>query len=201
MRVASLPVKAVRVRQVGLGLMLASWFLLLFPSLANANTADALEPPEALVGESDTQRMDRLVEYIERRYPVTAEQATVIVRQAFELGRRDDLDPELILAVIAIESTFRPTVVSRAGARGLMQVIPKWHPTKVQEIGGSQALFDPEKNIYAGTKILLDYLRAQRGDLRRALLKYNGSLSNPASRYADKVLSYLRRLQQIAGSS
>ena len=153
------------------------------------------------VGETTGERMARLVRYIEAKYPVSEAEATLIVGQAFQMAERNNLDPELILAVIAVESTFRPKVVSQSGARGLMQIVPKWHPSKVKEIGGPQALFDPEKNIYAGSQILLGYLEDHQGNLRRALLKYNGSLGNPTSRYADRVLSYRRQLRQVAGTA
>jgi soluble lytic murein transglycosylase-like protein len=164
--------------------------------LVDANIVSVVPPP----AETDQERMIRLVDYIEGKYPVNRRVAEMIVGQAFAVASREQLTPELLLAVIAVESGFRIRVVSRAGARGLMQIVPKWHPVMVREIGGAQALFDPEKNIRAGFRILVDYLRALRGDLRGALLKYNGSLGNPRSRYADKVLSYQRRLLQVASA-
>jgi soluble lytic murein transglycosylase-like protein len=108
------------------------------------------------------------------------------------------LEPELILAIIAIESTFRVRAVSVKGARGLMQVMPKAHPKKVKEIGGLSALFNPQKNIHTGARILVDYLKMSRGNLREALLRYNGSHKNPKSRYADKVLYAYQEINKMA---
>jgi soluble lytic murein transglycosylase-like protein len=145
-----------------------------------------------------TRRMGRLVEHIANRFPVNKNQARRIVSEAFRQGSAGDLAPELVLAVIAVESTFRPRVVSHAGARGLMQIIPKWHPDTIAEIGGANALFDPNKNIQAGVRILAEYLDAQDGNLRKALLRYNGSHRNPRSPYADKVLGQYENLLVVA---
>lgn len=145
-----------------------------------------------------TRRMGRLVEHIANRFPVNRNQARRIVSEAFRQGSAGDLAPELVLAVIAVESTFRPRVVSHAGARGLMQIIPKWHPDTIAEIGGANALFDPNKNIQAGVRILAEYLDAQDGNLRKALLRYNGSHRNPRSPYADKVLGLYENLLVVA---
>ncbi len=142
-----------------------------------------------------------LVQHIQERYSVPPKKARTIVEAAFRRGAELELSPELILAVIAVESTFREQVVSRAGARGLMQIVPKWHPEKIREIGGPQALFDPAKNIRVGTRILVQYLDRSDGDLRKALLRYNGSLKNPRSRYADKVLNTYQSLQKAASAS
>jgi soluble lytic murein transglycosylase-like protein len=81
--------------------------------------------------------------------------------------------PQLVLAVIDVESAFDPFAVSYAGAVGLMQVMPFW-PT---ELGLSRKdLIDVELNIRMGTSILAYYLERERGDYRRALGRYNGSL-------------------------
>lgn len=144
------------------------------------------------------QRIERLVDYITDVYPVSRQHAEVVVSRAFSRGRQLDLPPELILAVIAVESTFRSRVVSSAGARGLMQVIPKWHPKTIAEIGGAQALFDPIRNIDAGSTILVSYLGAHDGDMRKALLRYNGSLNIPGSRYAERVLKKFRKMRRVA---
>jgi soluble lytic murein transglycosylase-like protein len=111
------------------------------------------------------------------------------------------LKPELILAIIAIESTFRARAVSVKGARGLMQVMAKAHPKKVKAIGGIHALFNPQKNIHTGAKILAGYLKMSHGNLRKALLRYNGSHKNPKSRYADKVLYVYQEIKQVANLS
>jgi soluble lytic murein transglycosylase-like protein len=86
---------------------------------------------------------------------------------------RSGLDPHLVLAVIDVESKFRKYAVSRAGAKGLMQVMPFW----VKEIGESgHNLFQERTNLRYGCTILRHYLDRERGNLANALGRYNGSL-------------------------
>lgn len=95
--------------------------------------------------------------------------------------------PQLVLAVIDVESAFDPFAVSYAGAVGLMQVMPFW-PTKL----GLKAedLIDVDLNIRMGTSILAYYLEREKGDYRRALARYNGSLGKRS--YPDLVLGRLQ---------
>ncbi len=94
--------------------------------------------------------------------------------------------PQLVLAVIDVESAFDPFAVSSAGAVGLMQVMPFWP----NELGlSTRDLIDVELNIRMGASILAYYLDRERGDYRRALGRYNGSLGKRT--YPDLVLSRL----------
>ncbi len=89
---------------------------------------------------------------------------------------RAGLDPQLVLGLIQVESGFKKYAVSQSGARGYMQVMPFW--TKL--IGAkNDNLFDMRKNIRYGCTILRHYLDIERGDLYRALGRYNGSLGKP----------------------
>ncbi len=89
---------------------------------------------------------------------------------------RAGLDPQLVLGLIQVESGFKKYAVSSAGARGFMQVMPFW----VKLIGTkSDNLFDMRKNIRYGCTILRHYLDMEKGDLYRALGRYNGSLGRP----------------------
>jgi soluble lytic murein transglycosylase-like protein len=96
---------------------------------------------------------------------------------------RAGLDPQLVLGVIQVESRFRKYAVSKAGARGYMQVMPFW----MKLIGDpNQNLFSLRTNLRYGCTILRHYLTIERGDTARALARYNGSLGK--SRYPDNVL-------------
>ncbi|MBE0625640.1 MAG: lytic transglycosylase domain-containing protein [Burkholderiales bacterium] len=89
---------------------------------------------------------------------------------------RAGLDPQLVLGLIQVESGFKKYAVSRAGARGYMQVMPFW----IELIGAKgDNLFDMRKNIRYGCTILRHYLDLEKGDLYRALGRYNGSLGRP----------------------
>ena len=91
-------------------------------------------------------------------------------------AKRAGLDPQMVLALIQVESNFRKYAVSRAGARGYMQVMPFW----IRLIGaGDDNLFHLRTNLRYGCVILRHYLDIERGDLYRALGRYNGSLGKP----------------------
>jgi len=100
---------------------------------------------------------------------------------------RAGLDPQLVLAVIQVESNFRKYAVSRSGARGYMQVMPFW----VDLLGrNTHNLFNLRTNLRYGCVILKYYLEREKGDLPRALSRYNGSLGRPI--YANSVIKALR---------
>ena len=100
---------------------------------------------------------------------------------------RAGLDPQLVLALIQVESGFKKYAISGAGARGLMQVMPFW----TRQIGTAEHnLFDLSTNLRYGCTILRHYLDTERGNLARALARYNGSLGR--SEYPDLVLGALR---------
>ena len=99
---------------------------------------------------------------------------------------RVDLPPELILAVIEVESNFDRYAVSVVGALGLMQVMPFW----IEEIGRpDDNLLHTDTNLRYGCTILRYYYDKEKGDLRRALGRYNGSLGK--RKYPNKVIDKL----------
>jgi len=102
-------------------------------------------------------------------------------------AKRTDLPPELVLAVIDVESNFDRFAISHAGARGLMQIMPFW----LDEIGRPEDnLFYIQTNLRFGCTILKYYMDMEKGDLIRALGRYNGSLGRRT--YPNKVLDKLR---------
>ncbi|MGZ5596121.1 MAG: transglycosylase SLT domain-containing protein [Usitatibacter sp.] len=106
---------------------------------------------------------------------------------------RSGLDPHLVLAVIEVESKFRKYAVSKAGARGLMQVMPFW----VKQIGSpADNLFQERVNLRYGCTILRHYLDREHGNLANALGRYNGSLGQPD--YPNRVLRALKDRWAIA---
>jgi soluble lytic murein transglycosylase-like protein len=103
-------------------------------------------------------------------------------------AKRAGLDPQLVLGVIDVESQFRKYAVSQTGARGYMQVMPFW----VDLIGSAEHnLFSLRTNLRYGCTILRHYLDIERGDIARALARYNGSLGK-TSDYAARVLRAAR---------
>ncbi len=102
-------------------------------------------------------------------------------------AQRAGLDPQLVLALIEVESGFRQYAISHVGARGLMQVMPFW--TRVIGDGNPSTLFNMRSNIRYGCVILRHYLDIEKGNVSRALGRYNGSLGK--AEYPNLVLGAL----------
>jgi soluble lytic murein transglycosylase-like protein len=112
---------------------------------------------------------------LEKRIP-DRKQRLELLRTAHFEALRAGLDPQLVLGVIEVESRFRKYAVSRAGARGYMQVMPFW----IKLIGSKRDnLFHLRTNLRYGCVILRHYLDRENGDYFRALGRYNGSLGKP----------------------
>lgn len=111
-----------------------------------------------------------------------------LLRQIHREATRAKLHPELVLAVIDVESNFDRFAISKAGAQGLMQVMPFW----LKEIGQPRdSLFNIRTNLRMGCTILKYYLKKEKGDLTRALARYNGSLGR--YKYPNKVFKFLNK--------
>ena len=118
-----------------------------------------------------------------------------LVGAAHEAGSRLGMDPLLILAVMAVESRFNPIAESVMGAKGLMQVIPRFHQDKLVEHGGEESVLDPMTNILVGTRILKDAMR-RGGGLMPGLQLYAGAFGDDSQLYAQKVIAEKERMQQ-----
>ena len=122
---------------------------------------------------------------LERQVRDPEERLEILKRVHYEATRRD-LAPELVLAVIDVESNFDRFAISVAGARGLMQIMPFW----LDEIGEpDDNLMHISTNIRFGCTILKYYMDMENDDMRRALGRYNGSLGK--RKYPNKVLDKL----------
>lgn len=123
---------------------------------------------------------------LEKRIPDEAERLAFLKTVHYE-ATRAGLEPELVLGVIEVESNFKKYAVSRAGARGYMQVMPFW----AKLLGAQNTnLFHLRTNLRYGCTILRHYLDLERGNLYRALGRYNGSLGHP--HYPNLVLAAWR---------
>jgi soluble lytic murein transglycosylase-like protein len=141
-----------------------------------------------------------LADFLARRYRVSEDVTFDLVSFAHAAGHQLGLDPLLIIAVMAVESRFNPIAESVAGAKGLMQVIPKYHPEKLQEYGGEGAVFDPRTNILVGSQILKEYLR-RTGSMNAALQMYAGAANDEQDVYTTKVMNEKQRLQHVVNQS
>lgn len=123
-----------------------------------------------------------------RRFMPDDSERLEFLRLLHEESKRAGLAPEIVLAVIEVESRFERFAISVAGAQGFMQVMPFW----IEEIGRPEDnLFVARTNLRYGCTILKFYLDKERGNLVHALARYNGSYGRPE--YPYKVLEALNR--------
>jgi hypothetical protein len=148
--------------------------------------------------ESLEPQQKHITQYLARRYRVADEAVRLIVVSAFDTGRSLGLDPLLILAVTAVESSMNPFAESAVGAQGLMQVMTRVHADKFEAHGGDRAALDPIANLKVGSLILKDLVR-RGGSVERGLQLYvgAGNLQDDAG-YAARVLAEHGRLSIAA---
>ena len=171
--------------------------------LSTAASEAFFEPSTVVAGSIQAQpdtpleREQRAVtEYIAKRYRVSEGAVASYVAAAYRAGEQNSVDPLLILAVMAVESRYNPVAESTVGAKGLMQVMPKYHLDKLTDHGGEPALLEPEVNIQVGTQILREYQRRFR-DTETALQVYAGAFEEPSAQYANKVFAERARLEAL----
>lgn len=127
-----------------------------------------------------------------KKYIPNEEERLFILRTVHHEATRHRLNPQLVLAVIHVESLFDRFAISRVGAQGLMQVMPFWK----QEIGtGQDNLTDIVTNIRYGCAILRTYLTMEHGHYARALARYNGSVGK--TWYAERVMDRWQRFWHV----
>jgi soluble lytic murein transglycosylase-like protein len=160
---------------------------------SSATTAGMIQVRDDSALEREQRAMTEL---IAKRYRVSDAAVAGFVESAYRAGAQYQVDPLLILAVMAIESRYNPVAESAVGAKGLMQVIAKYHPEKLAGYGGEQVLLEPDINIQVGTRILREYQR-RFGDVETALQMYAGALDEPTAQYASKVLAEKARLEVL----
>ncbi len=159
-----------------------------------ASIADKPAPRHAFTNwEAAVDWLAEMSHRLEARIPNFQSRVEFLRTVHFE-AMRAGLDPQLVLAVIQIESNFRKYAVSRSGARGYMQVMPFW----VGLVGRQgDNLFSLRNNLRYGCVILKYYLDREKGDLYRALGRYNGSLGKPE--YANLVIGAWRSVWRYQG--
>lgn len=142
----------------------------------HAAIADQASPEPVFPSMSDKVNwLATMSERLMRRMPDPQERIDFLKTVYYE-ATRAGLDPQLVLGLIQVESGFKKYAVSSAGARGYMQVMPFW----VRLIGNQDSnLFHMRTNLRFGCTILRHYLDIEKGDLYRALGRYNGSLGKP----------------------
>jgi soluble lytic murein transglycosylase-like protein len=134
--------------------------------------------------------------HLSRRFQVAGEATGLAVFAAYRAAQEVGLDPLLVLAMISIESSFNPAAHSAMGAKGLMQIIPRFHLAKLEPHGGADAVLDPESNIAVGARILQEYVY-RTGSLEAGLQQYNGASRDESAQYTQKVMAERSRLERL----
>jgi soluble lytic murein transglycosylase-like protein len=165
------------------------------PSAADRLRSDAVQTApvprpqsSALVPVKLSSEERAIARYIARSYRVAYDSVARFVHHAYKAANEFRLDPHLILAVMAVESSFNPYAESAAGAQGLMQVLTRVHTSKYEPYGGVDAAWDPLANIRVGARILSEYVD-RHGDVAGGLKAYVGAaLLRSDGGYGSKVL-------------
>jgi hypothetical protein len=162
--------------------------------VAASERATAINPKEL------TREQAAVAYWLSKKYRVAPEPLAALVNEAYDIGTRVKLDPTLILAIVAVESSFNPFAQSSVGAQGLMQVMTSVHTDKYEGFGGQLAAFDPLTNLRVGVKVLQECI-ARAGSIEGGLRYYVGAANLPSDGgYAAKVLAEHARLRQVANS-
>ncbi len=174
---------------------------------ASGDVLSAVSEPEGVgrataADPAELNRQQGLVtRWLAKRYRVAPEPVARLVQEAWHMGRRSGLEPTLILAIMAIESSFNPFAQSPVGAQGLMQVMTRLHDDKYSAFGGSHAAFDPVSNLRVGVQVLRDCI-ARFGGVEAGLKAYVGAANLPEDGgYVHKVLAEQAFLRSVAAGA
>lgn len=162
--------------------------------LGPARDAPATPKKPAMVATGP--QAEALRNYISRKYKVAYDATGPLLNTVYKVGREKQLDPLLLLAVIAIESRYNPLAESHVGAQGLMQVMTSVHQDKFDAVGKNP--LDPGANIAVGATILRDCIN-RRGSVDGGLACYVGSTGPDDNGYGAKVQAERRRLALASG--
>ena len=158
---------------------------------------DAVARATAADPKSLPRQQAAVAQWLSKRYRVAPEPVSRLVLEAWSVGQRLGLDPTVILAVMAIESSFNPFAQSAVGAQGLMQVMTSVHDDKYEAFGGIRAAFDPVANLRVGVQVLKECIR-RAGGLEGGLRAYVGATNlGDDGGYVDKVLLERGHLLQV----
>jgi hypothetical protein len=167
-------------------------------SLADLNEPSAVARATAADPKDLPRQQAAVANWLSRKYRVAPEPVSRLVQEAWSVGQRAGLDPTLILAIMAVESSFNPFAQSQVGAQGLMQVMTRVHDDKYEAFGGQLAAFDPVTNLRVGVQVLKECI-ARAGSLEDGLRFYVGAGNREDdSGYAGKVLAEQTRLRRVA---
>lgn len=166
-------------------------------SLALASDPEAITRVTFAEAEALSTQQRQVAQWLSRKYKVAPEAMNRLVLEAWEAGRLARVEPTLVLAVMAVESSFNPFAQSHVGAQGLMQVMTHVHDDKYEAFGGQRAALDPVTNLRVGVQVLRECIQ-RAGGVAEGLRYYVGA-ANMADDggYAAKVLFESEQLKAV----
>ena len=174
-----------------------------FPSVASAAAAIPASKIDLAALDAQFLKGDKerhaVANHLAAKYRISMAESQRYVTHAIEVANEVNLDPVLLLAIMATESSFNPNAQSSAGAQGLMQVLTRVHTEKFEPYGGTVAAFVPEANIRVGALILKACI-AKAGSLEAGLRSYLGApnASSGPNSYTSKVIAEREELNDVA---
>lgn len=166
--------------------------------LAGVAEDDAVSRATAIDPRHLNRQQAAVAQWISRRYKVAPEPIARLVQEAWTIGQRAAIEPTLILAVMAVESSFNPFAQSPVGAQGLMQVMTRVHDDKYEAFGGKHAAFDPVTNLRVGVQVLKECIQ-RAGGLSEGLRSYVGAAGLESDGgYVGRVLAEHQHLRAVA---
>ncbi|MEJ6004150.1 lytic transglycosylase domain-containing protein [Paucibacter sp. AS339] len=165
--------------------------------LFNSNDPDAISRATASDPKDLPRQQAAVAHWLANRYKVAPEPISRLVQEAWAVGQRAQVEPTLILAIMAIESSFNPFAQSNVGAQGLMQVMTRVHNDKYEAFGGNLAAFDPVTNLRVGVQVLKECIQ-RAGSVEEGLRFYVGAanLGDDAG-YALRVLTIHEQMKAV----
>lgn len=143
-----------------------------------------------------------MADAITEKYNVKRDSAVKIIKEAYNVGDKRGIDPEILIGITAVESGFNPKAKNRSGAIGLTQALPRAHPEKIKRVkknGGS--MYDIHTNLDVGAEIYGELLEKYKGNTTLALQAYNGSVKDKKRKYSKKVMSAISTLKTMSLAS
>lgn len=163
------------------------------PPLPAAWRDDLVPPPPPLRG---SHAQIALARWLGSKYRTAPAVIEALMIEADQLSTRYRLSPNLLIAVMAIESNFHPYIQSEAGAQGLMQVMPSIHARRYAKFGGTASFLDPLVSLKVGAEILRDCVKLKGSENEGLRFYFGGGAASDG--YIDKVRAEQRRLDQVA---
>lgn len=137
---------------------------------------------------------DPMLSELSQEYGVGHGEISNIWKVVVEETHDYSIDPFLMMALIQEESSYNKTAKSHMGALGLTQVMPRVHHAR---LSNGETLTDPRVSIRVGVEVLNEYIKLEKGNIPRALQRYNGSLRDKNQKYARHILYEKSKLESL----